>query len=353
MKNILENNTHLKPLKVGQIVEGKVLDRGKSSLFLDLGSFGSGIIYGKEFYNAKEELKGLKKGDKISAKVIDLDNEEGYIELSVTDASRELAWEKLKQRKEKGELLKVKITGANKGGLLTKVSSVPAFLPVSQLSSENYPRVKGADGEKIFKALQNFVGKTMEVKILDLSQKEEKLILSEKAKEKEKIKEALSDFKVGDEVAAEVTGITDFGAFVRFGEKEILEGLIHISELDWSLIENPSEVVKMGDKIKVKIIEISDDKVFLSFKALKKNPWEGIEKKYKKGDVVSGKVVKFNPFGAFIEIENKIQGLIHISEFSDEKKMEEVLKIGESYDFKVLLIDEKEHKVTLTLVEKK
>jgi small subunit ribosomal protein S1 len=352
MKDALKKNSNLKPIKIGQIVEGEVLGRGKSSLFLDLGPFGTGIIYGREFYNAKEELKDLEKGDKLSAKVIDLDNEEGYIELSASRASRELAWENLKQKKESGEILKVKIKGANKGGLLTKVSSISAFLPVSQLSNEHYPRVEGGNAEKILKALQNFVGKTLEVKIFDLSQKEEKLILSEKAKNSEKIKEILKNYKVGDEVMAEVTGVTDFGAFIRFGKKEMLEGLIHISELDWKIVEHPSEIVKVGAKIKAKIIEISDDKVFLSLKALKKNPWEDIEKKYKKGDIIPGKVVKFNPFGAFIELKEKIQGLVHISEFGTQKKMQEHLKISKKYNFRILSIEPKEHKITLTLEEK-
>jgi small subunit ribosomal protein S1 len=352
MKDSLKKDPDLKPIKIGQIVEGEVLGRGKSSLFLDLGPFGTGIIYGREFYNAKEELKDLEKGDKLSAKVIDLDNEEGYIELSASRASKELAWENLKQKKESGEILKVKIKGANRGGLLTKVSNIPAFLPVSQLSNEHYPRVEGGNAEKILKALQDFVGKTLEVKIFDLSQKEEKLILSEKAKNLEKIKEILKNYKVGDEVMAEVTGITDFGAFVRFGEKDALEGLIHISELDWKIVEHPSEIVKVRDKIKAKIIEISDNKVFLSLKALKKNPWEDIEKKYKKGDIIPGKVVKFNPFGAFIELKEKIQGLVHISEFSTQKKMQERLKIGKKYNFKILSIEPKEHKITLSLEER-
>lgn len=347
MKELLKDN-HLGPLKVGQIVEGRIIGRGRSALFLDLGAFGTGIIYGKEFHSAKEEFKNLKNGVEVSAKVIDLDNEQGYIELSITEAFQELAWEKLKQKKEKGEMVKVKILGANRGGLLTKVSSIPAFLPVSQLKSEHYPRVEGADSSKILKALQEFVGKELEVKIFDLSEKEGKLILSEKAKESEKKKELLKKYKIDQVVTTEVTGITDFGVFVRFAEGE-LDGLIHISELDWAIIEDPSKVVRVGEKLKAKIIEISNDKVFLSLKALKKDPWENIEKKYKKGDVISGKVIKFNPFGAFIEIEKKIQGLIHISEFGTSKKMEDALEIGKKYNFKVLSMEPKEYKIGLSL----
>jgi small subunit ribosomal protein S1 len=280
-----------------------------------------------------------------------LENEEGYIELSLRGASKELTWEVLKQKKEKGEFLIVKILGANKGGLLTEVSGIPAFLPVSQLLPEHYPRVERAEASKILTALQKFIGKELKIKIFDLDPREEKLILSEKIQEVEKIKEILKNYKIGQVVEGEITGITDFGAFMKFGPKN-LEGLIHISELDWKLIENPSEIVKVGEKVKAKIIEISDDKISLSLRALKKDPWKDIEKKYKKGDVVPGKVTKFNPFGAFVQITPKIQGLCHVSEFGTKAKMEEILKINKKYNFQILSIDPAEHRMSLKLVEK-
>ncbi len=317
---------------------------------MDLGAYGTGIIYGREFYEARGELKDMKVEDKIFAKVIDLDNEEGYVEMSVKEAGEVLAWETLRQKKESGEPLTIKVLGANKGGLLAEVLRIPAFLPVSQLSPEHYPRVEGGDTSKILRELQNFIGKDLEVKVFDFSQKEGKLILSEKAKETEKIKEILKNYKAGDVVEGEISGITNFGAFLKFG-KENLEGLIHISELDWKIIEDPSEVVKVGEKVKAKIIDISNEKVSLSLKALKKDPWQDIEKKYKKGSSVKGEATKFNPFGAFIQITPKIQGLIHISEFGTQKKMEETLKIGQKYDFEILLIDPKEHRMTLKLAE--
>ena len=348
---LLEKNNLLKPPKVGEIVEGKVIGKGRSSIFLDLGTTGTGIIYGKEFQEAKEQLKNLKTGDSVLAKILNLENEEGYIELSISRASKELTWVKLQQKKEKGEQIKVKILGANKGGLITEVFGIPAFLPVSQLEDQHYPRVEGGDSLKILRELQKFIGKELEVKIFDLSPKEEKLILSEKAKATEKIKEILKNYKIGDVVEGEITGITDFGAFMRFGA-EGLEGLIHISELDWKLVEDPAEIVKVGQKVKAKIIDISDDRVSLSLKALKKDPWLDIEKKYKKGDQVSGKVTKFNPFGAFVQITPKIQGLCHISEFGTRGKMEEILKIGSRYNFQILEIRPKDHRMSLKLVEK-
>ena len=349
MKNILEKDNLLRPVRVGEIIQGKIINTGKASVFLDLGSRGTGIIYGREFYEAKEKLKNLKIGDTVFAKIVDLENEEGYIELSLTKAGKELAWGNISQKKENDETIKVKILGANKGGLLAEVSGISAFLPVSQLSPINYPKVEGGDAQKILKELQKFVGKEMEVKIFDFDQKEEKLILSEKAKEIKRIKEALKNYELGDIVKVEITGIVDFGVFVKFEGPVELEGLIHISELDWQLIENPSQIVKVNEIVKAKIIDISDGKVSLSLKALKQDPWKNIEEKYKKGDIVKGEVKKFNPFGAFVQISPKIQGLCHISEFGSEKKMEEILKIGKEYNFKILSIDPAEHRLTLTL----
>lgn len=356
--------------KVGEIVQGKVIAKGNASVFLDLGILGTGIIYGKEFYEARNKLRDLKKGDVVLAKVIDLENEDGYIELSLSKAKKELAWQELSQKKEKNETLEVKILGANKGGLITEILGISAFLPVSQLSSEHYPRVEGGDTQKILRHLQKFVGKKLKVKILDFNPREEKLILSEKAKEMKKIEEALKKYKIGEVVEVEVTGIVDFGVFVKLIEDKNkksdigteLEGLIHISELSWQLIDNPSEVVKIGQKLKVKIIDISDGKISFSLKALQEDPWENIEKRYKKEDIIEGKVKKLNPFGAFIEIknysskagsqsENEVQGLCHISEFGSLKKMEEKLKPGSKYKFKISLIDPLKRKINLKLVE--
>ncbi len=273
MKNLLENDL-MKPPKIGEIVEGKIIGKGSSSLFLDLGAIGTGIIYGKEFQDSKEKLKDLKIGDKIFSKIINLENEDGYVELSVSGASKELAFEVLKQKKEKEETIKVKILKANKGGLITEISGVPAFLPVSQLSKEHYPIVEGGETTKILRELQKFIGKELEVKILDLSEKENQIILSEKVKELDRIKEILKNYKMGDIVEGKITGVTDFGAFMKFTKEglslEPIEGLIHISELDWKIIKDPTKVVKVGEKLKAKIIEIQNGRVSLSLKTLKK-----------------------------------------------------------------------------------
>ena len=346
------------PFSVGSTVEGKVIARDRSSLYIDLGLYGTGIIFGREFYEVKEVIKKLEIGDKVFAKIVELENDQGYRELSLRDATKEISWQKLKEIKDRGDILAVRITGVNKGGLLTCLDNIQAFLPVSQLAPEHYPRVSDADKQKILKELQKFIGKTLEVKILDLLASENKLILSEKAKSEEKTKEVLKNYTKGDIIEGEITGVADFGVFIKFPLSETedknsqIEGLIHISELDWQLVENPAEVVKVGEIIKAQIIDINNNQVFLSLKCLKTNPWEEIEKQYKKGDVIKGKVIKFSAFGAFVEILPKIRGLCHISEFSSKEEMEKELKVGETYDFQVLLIEPKEHRMSLKLTGK-
>lgn len=381
-----KSDSFLPAFTIGSLVEGKVIARGRSSLFLDLGPRGTGIIYGREFYEARGTIKNLNIGDTVQAKITELENDNGYVELSLKDATKDIGWQKLKELRDEEKIIKVKITGVNRGGLLTDINGIGAFLPVSQLSPENYPRVIDADKQKILKELQKFIGKTLEVKILNLSAQGNKLILSEKAKKEEALKEILKNYKQGDIVEGKITGIADFGAFIRFplpkakledeseekksGEKDAqklaeneIEGLIHISELDWQLVQNPSEVVKVGEDVKAQIIDISKNQVFLSLKKLKENPWQEIEKKYKNGDVIKGKVISFSPFGAFVEITPRIRGLCHISEFNSQKtladgktlqdssKMEELLKIGQMYDFQILLIEPKEHRISLKLVK--
>ncbi|MDP2664508.1 MAG: S1 RNA-binding domain-containing protein [bacterium] len=337
-----------RPYRAGEIVEGKVVGIGKSALFLDLGPQGAGIIYGRAFLEEKEKLRDTKIGNMLSVKILDIDNDEGYIELSVREAGRELTWKKLHELKEKEELFKAKVLGANKGGLLAQIEGVQAFLPVSQLSQEHYPKVEGGNPTQILKELQKFVGQEMEVEILDLDPREGKVILSEKSKERSKIKELLAKYNVGDVVEGEITGIVEFGAFLKFNE---IEGLIHISEIDWQIIEDPSLFVKVGEKVKAKIIDIANGRVSLSLKALKEDPWKDIETKYKKLDLIQGKVTKLNPFGAFVEVEAKIQGLCHISEFGTREKMESSISVGNTYQFQILDINIQEHRMSLKLVE--
>lgn len=349
MENLLKNWVGVSVPKVGDIIEGVVLDKKGTKLFVDLGARGIGIVYGKEYYVAAEIIKHLNPGDLISAKVVETDNEDGYIELSLKDAGEEKRWVDLKKMMQEGQILELPVLEANRGGLMLEARGVKGFLPASQLSSKNYPRVDGGDKDRIYQELQKLAGQTIKVKILDVNPIENKLIFTEKELDQAAVRESLSKYKVGDEVEGEITGVVDFGAFMKFGDMN-LEGLIHISEIDWTLIEDPRQVLRVGDRITAKIIDIQGGKVALSLKALKADPWIKISEKFNKGDVVRGKVTKFNPFGAFVQLDQDFHGLVHISEFGNEEKMHEILKLDGEHPFKILLIDPKDHKLSLGLV---
>jgi small subunit ribosomal protein S1 len=299
------------------------------------------------------------------ATIIDLEDENGYIELSIREASYEKAWIDIENKRDKKEKVTTKILSANKGGLLVEVNGISGFLPVSQLSSKNYPRVEDGDKNKILTLLKKLVGKELEVRILDADKDSQKLIVSEKAAQSEKDKAVISTLKVGDIITGEISGVVDFGAFVKFtpkgdlveaNEEDKLEGLVHISELAWQLIEDPRTIVKVGDKVEAKIIGIDADKISLSIRALQMDPWSAVEKKYGVGDIVNGVVNKINPFGAFVYLDRDIHGLAHISEMSEAypgKSLDELIRVGESYSWKILSIEPKEHRMGLVLVDKK
>lgn len=361
MAVLLEENP-VKIPQIGDVLEGVVIDITSNSLLLDLGALGTGIVLGKEIKDGLAVGK-VKKGDKVGATLIDLENEDGYIELSIREASYERAWDDLESKRDAMGAVMTKVLDANKGGLMVEVNGITGFVPVSQLSSEHYPRVEDGDKNKILELLKKLVGKEMLVRILDADRETEKLIVSERAASSEKEKEVISQLQAGDVIEGEVSGVVDFGAFIKFlppakmtsdRESDKLEGLVHISELAWQLIDDPRTIVKTGDKVKAKIIGIDDTRISLSMKALAKDPWSEIAEKYKVGDIVSGKIDKINPFGAFVYLDKDIHGLAHVSEFQEVypgKKMDEILRAGEAYDWKILSIEPKDHRMGLMIVK--
>ena len=333
----------------GELVEGTVINVGKNEVMIDIGGYAIGIVRGKELEDESGEYSDLKVGDKVQATVLELENEKGALELSFRQAGHQKAWDNLEKMKKDGTIIKAKIVDANKGGLMCKIGGVVGFMPVSQLTPEHYPRVEGGDKNKILEILKGYVNQEFEVKIIDVDEREEKLILSERAAWEEKQKDIISQYKVGQIVEGVVTGVVDFGAFIEFGEE--MEGLIHISELAWQRIDNPRDFIKVGDKVKAKIIDIEGSKISLSIKALQEDPWKNIHKKYKVGDKVRGKVLKLNDFGAFVELDKDIHGLAHISELSDYpiQSPAEVLEIGQTYDFKIVSLEPSEHRLGLSI----
>lgn len=344
MKDLLSREEFNLP-KTGIILQGSIISVSKGNAFIDLGSIGIGIVYPGEFYDNPERMKSLKAGDIVSAILLELENDEGYRELSLKAAQMTTAWQDIRQMRETGELVSTTIVNINKGGLIVEISGVQGFLPLSQLSSEHYPKVEGGDTTKIVQALQKFKGQEFKVKVLDFNESEGKLIVSERAIQEEAAKEELAKLTVGDIIEGEVTEITDFGAFVKI--TDILDGLIHSSEIDWRFVENPRELMASGQKVKAKIISLDGGRVSLSLKALKDNPWLSVEKHFEVGQKVSGNILKIRNNGAFIELPYDIVGFLPTGEGETENAEE--LIVGQKRDFAVVSIDPTDHKLVLTL----
>jgi len=338
------------------IVEGPVINIEKAAVYIDLAPFGTGIIYGREFIAARDIIKKINVGDTVAAKVVDTNNKDGYIELSLKEARQAMIWSEAEAAITAHTTLELPIIEANKGGLIITWQGINGFLPASQLKAEHYPRIADGDKDKILEELRKMIGTKIAVTIITALPKEGKLIFSEKGpvtansaeiKDKEQI---VGKYKIGDAFEGVVTGIVDFGVFVKI--EDGLEGLVHKSEIDWSLVEDPRLLFKVGQKVKVKIIDIKENKISLSIKALKENPWTEAVKKYKKGLVVDGVIIKFNKHGALASIEEGIAGLVHVSEFGSEEKLRKALELGKTYTFKITLFDAKEQKMALGFVNK-
>ncbi|MFZ2484745.1 MAG: S1 RNA-binding domain-containing protein [Minisyncoccia bacterium] len=339
------------PPSIDDLIEGPVISIDKGAVFIDLPPFGTGIIYGREFQNARDIIKKINVGDTVAGKVVGIGGKEGYIEISLKEARQALIWSEAEVAIREKRIFELPITDANKGGLIINWQGLTGFLPASQLKPEHYPRISDGDKDKIFDELKKLVGEKLSVTIIGASPKEGKLIFSEKSPETKDKENIVARYALGDELTGEVTGLVDFGVFIKL--EEGLEGLVHISEIDWGLVENPKTMFKIGEKVKVKVIEIKDDKISLSIKALKENPWREAEKKYKKDAVVEGVIIKFNKHGALASIEEGVAGLVHVSEFGSEEKLREKLEMGKVYTFKITLFDPKEQKMALSFVEKK
>jgi ribosomal protein S1 len=338
--------------QTGDIIKGRVVTASKSEVILDIDGVLMGVVRGPELYNEVEEFASLKPGDEIEAAVIDEENENGELELSFRLVGQEKAWAKLRQAFKDKTTVKVKIADANKGGLLSRYCQIDGFLPVSQLAPENYPRITGGDKSKILEKLKSFVGQEFEVAVITLNEEDNKIIFSEKDVWNKKQKPALEKYQIGSQVDGKITAITNFGVFVTFGEE--IEGLIHISELAWQRIDSPSEMYKVGDSIKAEIISIDGAKVFLSAKKLMVDPWLEASAKYKVGQVVEGIILKVNPFGLFVKLDEEIHGLAHISllNIAVKDKISDLYRADEVRNFEIVSISPAEHRLGLKLVDK-
>ena len=287
------------------------------------------------------------EGDEVTASVVEVELDNGYSLLSMRKAARDRGWDEVAAKLESGEIVTVTPYDANRGGLLAEYEGVRGFLPVSQLSAEHYPRVGSSDKDEILQRLNVLVNKEIRVRILDADRKANKLIFSEKEAIKEGLAERFEKLSVGDTVKGIVTGVVDFGVFVNV---EGIEGLIHISEISWERVNNPSDYVKVGQTVEAKIIAIDKERLSLSMKQLTKDPWLDEVEQFKSGEDVEGTVTRITPFGAFVQLSPAVEALVHVSELGgDGTDPEKVFTLNERKTFTVLEIDKDNRKISLSL----
>lgn len=347
MDSLLEENP-IEQLKVADVVEGTVTSVRKHEVWVDLGPRGVGIVMRREVGHGQK----LEEGQKVTTSVVDPELDEGYALLSMRRAAKDRGWDELQRIFKDKETIEISPYDANRGGLLVELEGIRGFLPVSQLAAGHYPRVSGADKDEILQKLNALVDKPIQVRILDVSRKDNKLIFSEKEAVKDEMQTAFAKLKVGDNVEGIITGVIDFGAFVNV---DGIEGLIHISEISWERVEDPRNYVKVGDKITAKIIAIDKDRLSLSLKQTQEDPWLSEVNKFSVGTNIEGKVTRITPFGAFVQLSPAVEALVHVSEMSSDDSVdpEKIFHLNESKEFKVIDIDTEARKIALSLKETK
>lgn len=341
MADLLAKSTRkLMGFTSGQKVKGKILSINAKSVVLDIGGKSEGMVAEEVFSESRDFIKALKVGDEIVSTVIVPETKEGLVLLSFRHAAHDAGWERILEAKSKGSEVAVMGKGVNPSGVTVDVEGLTGFIPTSQLGGE------------AAKNPQALIGKYFKVKILEVDKLSNKVVLSEKevseAENIKKAKEVLKKVKEGEIYTGEVTTVAGFGCFVKLdlGKGATIEGLVHISELSWKKVGHPSEVVKEGDKVKVKVLAQRDGKLSLSIKAALKNPWEDVETKYKKESKIKGRVTRMSDFGAFVELEPGVEGLIHITKIPPATRLSE----GQEVNCIVEEIDSKAKKLSLGLV---
>ena len=335
-----------KKVIAGDTVSGTVISVKKHEILIDLGAQGVGLVPRRE----ASYVRNLNVGDEVTASVIEAEMDDGYVLLSLRKAVKDKGWDEIQAKLDNAETVEITPFDANRGGLLVEYEGIRGFLPVSQLSAEHYPRVGSADKDEILQRLNSLVGKQIKVRILDAIKKENKLIFSEKEAIKDGLAERFAELKVGDVVKGVVTGVVDFGVFVNV---DGIEGLIHISEISWERVNNPSDYVKIGDTIEAKIIAIDKERLSLSMKQLVEDPWLHEVENLKKGSKVEGTVTRITPFGAFVQISPAVEALVHVSELGEGSDVdpEKVFTLNERKSFKVLDIDKEGRKISLSVAK--
>lgn len=332
----------LKTIRTGDIVEGTIIDVKPDEIVLNIGYKSDGIIARNEYTNTPNAdlTTMVSVGDKMEAKVLKVNDGEGQVLLTYKRLAQEKGSKRLEEAFENKEVLKAPVSAVLSGGLSVVVDETKVFIPAS-LVSDSYE-----------KDLTKYAGQEIEFVISEFNPKKRRIIGDRKqllVAEKKKLQEELfAKIHVGDVVEGTVKNLTDFGAFIDLGGAD---GLLHISEMSWGRVENPKKVFNVGDKTKVLIKDIKDDKIALSLKFEDQNPWLDAEEKYGVGSVVKGKVARMADFGAFVELEPGVDALLHVSQISKDHvdKPSDVLKVGQEVEAKVVDFKKDEHKISLSM----
>ena len=359
-KYLEDSANQIKTFSRGDIVEGEVVDVRDGFLVVDIGFKSEGIVAGKELKSELIDWRDLKVGDKVMVYVVKPEDEDGQLVLSIRRTQQATAWLNLEKAKEKNKIVESVVVESNNGGLIVEIGKdIRGFIPTSQLDASRVyssgVRQVGKDiSSKVQKKLSSLIGEKISTRIIELDREKNRIILSEKmvtqARDLEQREKTLNKVKEGDILEGIVSGITPFGVFVN---AEGLEGLVHLSELSWDKVEDIGSLYSVGSKVEVMVIGVSDGgkRVAYSIKRLQKDPWAEAISKYKVGDIVKGEVQKVVPYGAFVRIDNGLNGLIHISELSDKlvKDPADIVKEGETIKVKILSISSTERHLGLSL----
>ncbi len=343
MGNIEETMVHINS---GDIVLGTVISVNEEAVHVNIGYMTDGVIAKEELSNEKEinPTEIVKVDDKIFVYIMKVNDGEGSVLLSKKRADSVKVWDEFQEILDGNKTLEVIVSDIVKGGATAYVKGVRAFIPASQMS------------DAYIENLQDFKGKTLEVKIIELDVEKKNIVLSRKVIEKEanEIKKDIvwNELKKGEKRKGVVTRLAKFGAFVDLGG---VDGLIHVSDLSWKRVQDPSEIVSVGDEIEVKVLDFDKEKgrISLGFKGEEGNPWNNISSKYKANDIVDGTVVKIMDFGAFVQLQSGVEGLVHISEISEDRitNISDVLKAGDVVKVKIGEINEKDKRISLSIKE--